>query len=216
MTSLERAKAFAQSSARLALTIVPLAVATAGAAHGIAIFPPSFTVTSASCPGGSVSNLAINNSTGIKLYTGTSCSAGFSGGGSLTLSASGTGSGTIPFSGIPINVIFTPTFDGGGNIDYSFVLNLNGSTNPPQLFGNAVSGTQVSQGFNFPVGSGVTLSSWSVALTISTLSGLGTLGLTVPQNSIDINAAAAPTPEPSSLLLFSSAAGLLLMRRRKR
>ena len=215
MTSLDRAKAFAQSSARLALTIVPLAVAAAGAAQATTIVPPSFTFSSASCPGGTVSNLAINNNAGIKLYTGTNCSTFISGGGSLPLSASGTGSGVIPVTSIPINVIFTPTFDGTGNIDYSFVLNLNGSGNAPQLTGSAASGTQVSQSFAYNVGSNVTLSSWSVALALSS-SGTGNLGLIVPQNSIDINASASPTPEPSSIILFSSAASVILMRRRKR
>ena len=179
-------------------------------------YPPSFTVTSASCPGGTVSNLAINNNTGIKLFTGTSCSSLISGGGALTLSASGTGSGVIPVSSIPVNVIFTPTFDGVGNIDYGFVLNLNGSSNAPQLTGSVASGTVVSQSFNFNVGTGVTPSSWSVALTVTSASGFGTLGLTVPPNSIDINASASATPEPSSIVLFASAAGLMWMRRRKR
>ena len=216
MTSLERARAFAQSSARLALTIVPLAVAAAGAAQASAIIPPSFTVTSAICPGGTLSNLAINSNTGIKLYTGTKCSAFVSGGEVLTLLASGTGSGVIPVSSIPVNVIFTPTFDGVGNIDYGFVLNLNGSSNAPQLTGSVASGTVVSQSFNFNVGTGVTLSSWSVALTVSSASGVGALGVTVPQNSIDINAPASSTPEPSSLFLFTPAAALILLRHRKR
>lgn len=226
MTSPERAKAFAQGSARLALTILPLAVAAAGVAHGTTIVP-TFNVTSASCPGGTVSNLPINLQTGIKLFTGTSCSLPVNAGvlaegipganGALVLSASGTGSGIIPVSSIPINVIFTPTFTGSGTIDYSFVLDLNGSTNAPQLSGAVASGTEVNQSFNFNIGSNVTLSTWSVSLTIASTDGnSGTLGLTVPQNSIDINAPSAATPEPSSLFLFTPAAGLMFLRRRRR
>ena len=135
---------------------------------------------------------------------------------SLTLSARGMNSGIIPVSSIPVNVVFTPTFIGIGNIDYSFVLNLNSSNNVPQLTGSVASGTVVSQSFNFNVGTGVTPSSWSVALTVTSASGFGTLGLTVPPNSIDINASASATPEPSSIVLFASAAGLMWMRRRKR
>ncbi len=227
MTSPEWAKAFAQGSARLALTILPLAVAAAGVAHGTTIVP-TFNVTSASCPGGTVSNLPINLQTGIKLFTGTSCSMPVNAGGvlaegipgangDLVLSASGTGSGIIPVSSIPINVIFTPTFTGSGTINYSFVLDLNGSSNAPQLSGAVASGTEVNQSFNFNIGSNVTLSTWSVSLTIASTDGnSGTLGLTVPQNSIDINAPSAATPEPSSLFLFTPAAGLMLLRRRRR
>ena len=176
MTTLERAKAFAQSSTRLALTIVPLAIAAADAVQGSVLIPPSFTVSSASCPGGSVSNLAINNNSGIKLYTGTSCSAFVSGGGGLELLASGTGTGVIPVSSIPVNVVFTPTYDGGANIDYRFILSLNGSNNAPQLMGSVASGTVVSQSFNFDVGPGVTPLSWYVLLI-----------LTIPSNSSSIS-----------------------------
>ena len=118
MTSLERAKAFAQSSARLALSIVALAVAAASAAQGAVSFP-LFTVTAASCPGATVSNLGINNNAGIKLCTGTSCflmGHGFGQPLSLTLSARGMNSGIIPVSSNPVNVVFTPTFIGIGNI----------------------------------------------------------------------------------------------------
>ena len=219
MSSIERAKAFVkQASKQIGLKIVPLAVVVVSAHATSAL--PGFVAGSASCTGGTVSNSQITNSgsVGIKLYTSSDCSGVFSSGGGLTLSASGNGvGGVFPSTTVPVLVTFTPTFSLGGNINYAFTLNLNGSSNGPQLIGSTPSGTAVSQTFNYNIGSGFSLSTWNLSLAIvASDPSTGTLTLHVPQNSIDLNAPASTTPEPATWAMLAAGGGFLFLRRRKR
>jgi PEP-CTERM motif len=245
LTSIERAKSFMQRKARvMALSVVPLAslvAVTAPSAHAGAVTP--LTLNTATCSvtatgnSGSCSELALatgsNGMTGVKMFGSGQANAGsistqsISGGIQATipltvdfLVGSGTtNSGQVP-GAIPLAWKFTigDSDTVTADIAYTITWTLN-STQFSSTGTGLTAGTYTGSASAFASLVGTAITSYKIELSVtdSHVASNGFLSVTIPQNSIDLNAVSA-APEPGTFALLGSALaglGAFAWRRRR-
>ncbi len=243
MTSVERAKCFLQRKARvIALSAVPLAslVAIAPTAQAAPITNPVLIPSACSVNATSGSNFSSsgcstsalpqgsNLLTGVKMF-GTASISSFASGSNfqdigLQFSvSSGSGNGGFFAGGaIPIDWKFTigVTGDPQPDLTWQLSISINGLNVYANSFGTApglITGNDVTS--VLPAG---TINSYLINFLVSDDEATKneTLTVTIPQNSININTAAATTaaPEPGTFALLGSALaglGAFAWRRRR-
>jgi len=229
MTAFDRAKRFIRENATTtALVIIPLAMASPAAAAGITFNVAGATSLAAcstfsgSCHASGSGAFSPLANGGISFFSVGNYAFNFSylaGPSSITLTLSGTGSGS--FADVPtIDATYLYTFLLSGDISgFSSALDfkINGvSRGTVTGLGAHADGSKVLSGW-LP---GDTLSTWSVVLqaNFNTYNG-ATITLDIPAGStIDLRPAAAVTsaavPEPASLLLLTPGLAWLVVRRR--
>lgn len=241
MNSLERARKFiAGKSAKLALTVVPLAAIAFSAIPSAKAGAITFSSGSCQVGSGSGACFAVQNANQgtdlnapwVQVYSNGVITA--DSGNAVSLNGGGTASGsTTTGEVIPISWDFFVNSVGNssGSVAYSLSLGLDGSgggfagTSDFASIGSEVTGSSA-----ITIVSGGSVTDFNLSLVIfgngfpqeqqpagfSSLSESPTFSLTIPGGStLDVNPGAA-TPEPASLLLAGAGGALLLLFKKKR
>ena len=146
----------------------------------------------------------------IKLFGDLSFTSAEGGLTSLEIILNGTGTGNFPddYMGYNIDLNFS-----GVDTLVSWEGTLMSNQNQVALSGQTQSPGNVKESGNIYVGAGNFNFTWSVDMKASFIANApgDTLTISIPQNSIDLNA----VPEPASFLLFAPAVALLYLRRKR-
>jgi hypothetical protein len=232
MTSLERAKQFLQSKGRtLALTVVPLASLAALAAPAKAGLILNTTSCGVNVSGGTGSGTCTvtqfpsgsNGVTGVSLTGSGTTTAGPSGGFlELTFLANGTTNSGSFLGVLPMAYDFILSDSSGGLMGWSLNINGSGGAFVSAFASGSSTGGEIKGTLNPTVSGSCCLTNYSIELDVNEVSAPpgGSLTVTIPGSSIDINPVSAAVPEPATFGLIGTAlaafGSLAFWRRKKR